>query len=912
MTSSFQSTAFQSSASPVDTFVRPPSVQPKTDIESLAEALATVNPTLQKIIGTQLEKKRDEEIARGMQLRMEEGKKELPKVLREVNKKDGKDVARQLVGGNIFAQYGYEKRDAQLLALDTNRKAKSLYQNYRVTKTLPSGETVGIPISHYNIDSPEYQEFSQQLSSINQEYLPNIRSTLVADIYTPNFIKTLEDTNDTHLKENSEFKIERNNTQLKQNIFSNWSQFDSSKITKEQAIANIQEVIEENYNLGFTENVSGENLLEIVKDQAARIFSINREAKQGGYAEASKYLDLVKELKYGPKEIQKDGSAKQRVVGDLYGETMLNFEIGLIKKQNELNQLQKEEFEEKDKKRIEKLLLDNPNDIDLAEKILLENSDYREFIFDTIEIVATDRDELFNEFDRKVATQFYANDRTRMFADLELIKKQIGRSMTPEDEERYKLSWSRADARTSKGVNYDSKIQRTHLEGGKLIGKVDKEGNVYWDQGNVNLRDPYLRLKTFYDRRFLDEIYVPGLEGKDRETTFREIQNEYYKDLTELRDAEGEDLELAKDKFSDVFDKPKSEKEIQIQALVDDYGIPFETAEQIYNEEFIETEIKPTETAKTEDKEKELLPNTTFDSTEIINKIMEQNKNQETTTEKEEVEVEDDGPEKNFLKLIKDRLSSQEFNKIADIFSSPVVAGGLEGKPRSYTVKSGDTLEAIAKDSGIELDALITANKITDADFIKIGQQLVIPAPVPTFIDKYKDKPVPDFGGLGKLVISGESLGSGSYNAFNKGSTDTAGKMDITSKTISEMKQLQSEGKVSAVGAYQFTEGVLEEAREVSGIAEDAIMTPAVQDRLFWAMLTGGKKKPNLTDYLLGKSDDLRKAHEDLAKEFAALEGPDGKGIYDDDKAGNNATIKAAKVKAALIKARKQILKELK
>ena len=32
MTSSYQSTAFQSSASPVDTFVRPPSVQPKTDI----------------------------------------------------------------------------------------------------------------------------------------------------------------------------------------------------------------------------------------------------------------------------------------------------------------------------------------------------------------------------------------------------------------------------------------------------------------------------------------------------------------------------------------------------------------------------------------------------------------------------------------------------------------------------------------------------------------------------------------------------------------------------------------------------------------------------------------------------------------------------------------------------------------
>jgi len=268
------------------------------------------------------------------------------------------------------------------------------------------------------------------------------------------------------------------------------------------------------------------------------------------------------------------------------------------------------------------------------------------------------------------------------------------------------------------------------------------------------------------------------------------------------------------------------------------------------------------------------------------------------------------------LSSIRENLDETSIGVVDTILNAlsgpPAMAGDLKGKPRSYTVKSGDTLEAIAEDSGIELDALINANKITDPDFIKTGQQLIIPAPVPTFIDKYKDKPVPDFGGLGKLVISGESLGSGSYNAFNKGSTDTAGKMDITSKTISEMKQLQSEGKVSAVGAYQFTEGVLEEAREVSGIAEDAIMTPAVQDRLFWAMLTGGKKKPDLTDYLLGKSDDLRKAHEDLANEFAALEGPDGKGMHDKDKAGNLATVKAAVVKAALIKARKQILKELK
>ena len=42
MTSSFQSTAFQSSARPVDTFVAEPSVLPKTDLMELAETFATI------------------------------------------------------------------------------------------------------------------------------------------------------------------------------------------------------------------------------------------------------------------------------------------------------------------------------------------------------------------------------------------------------------------------------------------------------------------------------------------------------------------------------------------------------------------------------------------------------------------------------------------------------------------------------------------------------------------------------------------------------------------------------------------------------------------------------------------------------------------------------------------------------
>ena len=146
------------------------------------------------------------------------------------------------------------------------------------------------------------------------------------------------------------------------------------------------------------------------------------------------------------------------------------------------------------------------------------------------------------------------------------------------------------------------------------------------------------------------------------------------------------------------------------------------------------------------------------------------------------------------------------------------------------------------------------------------------------------------------------------YNAYNGGTTDSAGEMDITSKTIAEMEQMQANDEVFAVGAYQFTPGVLREARIYSGIDKETVMTPAVQDRLFWGMLLSGRKRPALSAYLLGESDDLQAAHEDLALEFAAIQGPDGKGMYDNDKAGNYATIDAMTVRQTLINARNLLM----
>ena len=160
-----------------------------------------------------------------------------------------------------------------------------------------------------------------------------------------------------------------------------------------------------------------------------------------------------------------------------------------------------------------------------------------------------------------------------------------------------------------------------------------------------------------------------------------------------------------------------------------------------------------------------------------------------------------------------------------------------------------------------------------------------------------------DYGGLAALTRSGE----GGWNSVNYGTTGSAGTLNLAGSTVGQIERMQAQGKVFAVGAYQFTPGVLARARRAAGLSPDAPMSPSNQTAMFWALILKDSKRPALRDYLTGRSNDVNSAHLDLAKEWAAVQMPSGRGFYDGDAAGNRASIPAARVRQALIRARQQI-----
>ena len=65
------------------------------------------------------------------------------------------------------------------------------------------------------------------------------------------------------------------------------------------------------------------------------------------------------------------------------------------------------------------------------------------------------------------------------------------------------------------------------------------------------------------------------------------------------------------------------------------------------------------------------------------------------------------------------------FRSIAALAALGVL--GVGASAATYTVKAGDTLSAIAARNGVAVSALVTTNKIADANHIRIGQTLTIP-----------------------------------------------------------------------------------------------------------------------------------------------------------------------------------------
>ena len=181
-------------------------------------------------------------------------------------------------------------------------------------------------------------------------------------------------------------------------------------------------------------------------------------------------------------------------------------------------------------------------------------------------------------------------------------------------------------------------------------------------------------------------------------------------------------------------------------------------------------------------------------------------------------------------------------------------------------------------------------------------------APTPTPMEQ-GDNLTGDFGGLAKLTSSGE----GGFNSINYGTTGSAAQMNLTGMTIADVLQKQESRQIGAAGFAQWVvppksnTSNLRGAMTAAGLSPTDKMTPENQLKMFWGYILNTNKRPDLRDYLLGKHNDPNRAQEAFAFEWAAAPGVNGKGKYDNDAAGNKATIDSTKLRQTLLNARREL-----
>jgi len=200
MTSSYQSTAFQSSARPVDTFVRPPSVQPKTDLEELAEALQSINPAIQTFIGSRIEKAIEREEAEGTEQAIEDAAKNFKDITRGVKKADGEDAARQLIGGSIFADRAYQRTKAKILGSNLESALTNSYATTQIN---------GQPLNAFSFESPQFQTWLEGERSKVVDKLNDINPTYVNKYFLPKLSDATATITSHHINQNKEYKFEK-------------------------------------------------------------------------------------------------------------------------------------------------------------------------------------------------------------------------------------------------------------------------------------------------------------------------------------------------------------------------------------------------------------------------------------------------------------------------------------------------------------------------------------------------------------------------------------------------------------------------------------------------------------------------------------------------------------------------------
>ena len=535
MTSSFQSTAFQSAASPVDTFVAEPSVLPKTNAEELAGILSSVNPALQNYFGAEINEKKQEQEQLGMEKVMQASKPELQRIINQVKKQDGSKAARQLVGGNMFFRAGVEKQLAITLGSIAETKAKTFFNNYTVKKQLNDGTIINVPLEQYSVESPEFQTALGEYSSTQQSDVSGIRSLYVNKYFLPQQNQAIQKIHLSHQEAHNEYNVQNAENKISDTLKSTFYKIDENQELIEKGILEVEEgetgidqsrrIVQDSINElavnGLTESVSPSKMIGIISDTANSIFLEFEDKGLDGYDEVKDFLDYAGELKVGPPQITKDGTVKQSKLKDFYEDDIRKLRVDLLNASEKFREEEEREAEETRQQlfldEIKKYgffqVVDGKQNRDRLNRLAELNPTELDFLKEKIEIEDFSRDNWFTNFENDLRFKgVYDTNPAKAYTELIRFEKSLGITITDEDKQSLERLKGEIEDTLGKGLrtNRSTEIFNNLKTAKDMIGEKDAMGQI--TLGKQETAD-------FYD---LEQRYINAIRKIESDLTIKQ------------------------------------------------------------------------------------------------------------------------------------------------------------------------------------------------------------------------------------------------------------------------------------------------------------------------------------------------------------------------------------------------------
>ena len=559
MTSSFQSTAFQPAASPVDTFVAEPSVLPKTNAEELAGILSSVNPALQNYFGAEINEKKQEQEQLGMEKVMQASKPELQRIINQVKKQDGSKAARQLVGGNMFFRAGVEKQLAITLGSIAETKAKTFFNNYTVKKQLNDGTIINVPLEQYSVESPEFQTALGEYSSTQQSDVSGIRSLYVNKYFLPQQNQAIQKIHLSHQEAHNEYNVQNAENKISDTLKSTFYKIDENQELIEKGILEVEEgetgidqsrrIVQDSINElavnGLTESVSPSKMIGIISDTANSIFLEFEDKGLDGYDEVKDFLDYAGELKVGPPQITKDGTVKQSKLKDFYEDDIRKLRVDLLNASEKFREEEEREATEARQKifldEIKQYgffqVVDGKQNRDRLNKLAELYPEELDFLKDKIEVEDFDRDSWFTNFENDLRFKgVYDTNPSAAYTELVRFEKSLGVTITDEDKQNLQRLKNEIEETLGKGLrtNRSTEIFNNLKTAKDMIGEKDAMGQI--TLGKQETADFYDLEKRYIDaiRKIESDLTI---KPEDRDKLIREETIKLFVDAKKIKEA---------------------------------------------------------------------------------------------------------------------------------------------------------------------------------------------------------------------------------------------------------------------------------------------------------------------------------------------------------------------------------------